>query len=178
MVRCSWFFWELMGSNPAWSILFQNVFVFQSLGFEVIGHKCSDFFRSLTFISDFVRLCPTLSDFVRLCPKWFPNWCRRLFHSEMHLEGCAIWYHTWYHKLMILAMISYALNCLWYHIPMISYAYDIMILYLWYHTTAVYDISNLWYHRSMISHPISYAKSYMISWNQNYDIILLNLWYQ
>ncbi len=89
-----------------------------------------------------------------------------------------ITYDIIYHKFMILAMISYVLICLWYHIPMISYAYDIMILYLWYHTTAVYDISNLWYHRSMISWPISYAKSSMISWNQNYDIILLNLWYQ
>ena len=25
---------------------------------------------------------------------------------DVHLEGCAIWYHIWYHKLMILHMIS------------------------------------------------------------------------
>ena len=36
----------------------------------------------------------------------------------------------------------------------------------------------LWYHMSMISYTISYAKSYMISWNRNYDIIVFVLWYQ
>ena len=48
------------------------------------------FFGFPTFISDFVRLCPTLSDFVRLCPKWFPNWCRRLFHSEMDRDRAPV----------------------------------------------------------------------------------------
>ena len=77
-----------------------------------------------------------------------------IFYTRLpvvHLEGCAIWYHTWYHKFMILAMISYVLNCLWYQIPMISYAYDIMIyiydiIPLQCMISVTYDIIDLWYH--------------------------------
>ena len=55
-----------------------------------LGTNVLTFFGFPTFISDFVRLCPTLSDFVRLCPKWFPNWCRRLFHSEMDRDRAPV----------------------------------------------------------------------------------------
>ncbi len=41
-------------------------------------------------------------------------------NMPQHLEGCATWYHIWYHVIMILPMISYVLSCLWYHRPMIS----------------------------------------------------------
>jgi hypothetical protein len=40
-------------------------------------------------------------------------------HS-IYLEGCAIWYRIWFHVIMILPMISYALSCIWYHRIMIS----------------------------------------------------------
>ncbi len=62
-----------------------------------------------------------------------------------HPEGCATWYHIWYHKLLILAMISWFSKWLWYH--------DIMVLWYPSHTSTAatmisttYDIIGLWYH--------------------------------
>ena len=78
----------------------------------------------------YVLVCTILPDPVQ--GYRIPDGCGGSESGPPHLEGCAIWYHIWYHEFMILAMISYVLNCLWYHICMISYVYDIILLNLWY----------------------------------------------
>ncbi len=89
-----------------------------------------------------------------------------------HLEPCAIiWYHIWYHKFLIFRgyhMILIILHLLvWFHCfeSMISRTYDIIDNIIdsrqpeWYH---------VWYH----------GLGSMISWSWNYDVMILDLWYQ
>ncbi len=53
----------------------------QTAGAGIVGWFTTIFW----LFSDFRPKCPTLSDPVRLCLKWFPNWCRGLFHSIIEI---------------------------------------------------------------------------------------------
>ena len=64
----------------------------------------------------------------------------------IHLEGCVIWYHIWYHEFLILHMISYDWKDLWYHRHMISYAYDSMKTFM------ISCQGHVWYQELVISY--------------------------